>query len=235
MDYYNTGVQGEVLDWGYLVIKPLKNILMELVRFIPNILVALLILFAGWLIAQLCRFLVSSFLKSVGFNSVAEKIGVHEIIGKNNKKIAPNQLVGLMAFWGTIFTTFIIALASLGLRDISSHFNTLLSYVVTILTISIIAVVGIVLSMIVRRIIRSTAKSTGSSKPELPANIARWGILIFTGIVCLSQIGISVEMLSRPVIIILITICAAFILAFGLGGRHWAEKILDRIEKRWGA
>jgi hypothetical protein len=232
VNYYNTDGQDGIVDWAYLVIKPLKSMLIDLVGFIPNILAALLILFTGWVIAHLCRLLVGSFLKSVGFNSVAEKIGISEIVGKDDKKIAPNQLVGLMAFWGVIFTTVIIMLTSLRLSAVSSYLDILFSYVITVLIIAIIAVVGIVFSMIMRRIIRSTAKSIGSSKPELPASIARWAILIFTGIVCLSQMGINLEALLMPAGIILTTLCITFILAFGLGGKHWAEKMLDKIGKR---
>ena len=100
--------------------------------------------------------------------------------------------------------------------------------------VAIIAVVGIALSMVVHRIIRSTAKSTEMSKPELSANIARWIILTFTGIVCLSQVGIrlDVDMLLIPAGVILVTLCITFILAFGFGGRDWAQRMLEKIGKK---
>jgi len=229
MDYY--GAKDGTLDWGYLIVKPLKDMLADLAGFIPNILGALLILFAGWMIAHLCRLLVGKFLKSIGFNSIAEKIGIPEVTGKNNEKIAPDQLMSLLAFWGVLLASFIMMLTRLGLNDLSFHIDKLFSYVITILIAVIIAVVGVALSMVVHRIIRSTAKSTGTSKPELSANIARWIILAFTGIVCLSQIGFHIDMLLIPIGIILATLCITFVLAFGLGGRMWAERMLDKIGK----
>ncbi|MDD4202172.1 MAG: hypothetical protein PHQ52_01765 [Candidatus Omnitrophica bacterium] len=234
MNCYNPDTQCGTFDWGYLVVNPLKCMLIELVRFIPNILIAVLILFIGWVTAHLFRSLVSGVMKSIGFNSIADKIGISQIEGKDNKKIEPNEIVGLIAFWGTILASFIIMLNNLQLREISYQLDKLFSYVITILVISIIAVVGIVLSMIVYKIIYSTAKSTGSTRPEISANISRWIILFFTVIVCLSQIGVRIEMLLMPAAIILGTLCITFIMAFGFGGRHWAERVLEKLSKKWG-
>jgi mechanosensitive ion channel-like protein len=231
MDHYVSGQSGAI-DWSNLVGRPLKDMLVELVKYIPDLLAGLLILLAGWLIAHVCRVVVSKFLKSVGFNNVAEKIGISEVDGKNDKKIAPNQLAGLLAFWGVMLTSIIMMLARLGLRDLSFHIDKLFSYVITILIIAIIAVVGIALSLVVYKIIHSTAKNSGIAKPTLPANIAKWVILVFTVIVCLSQIGIDIEIFLIPLGVVLITLCITFILAFGFGGRHWAAKVLDKIGKK---
>ena len=233
MKYYDTEAYETVLDWGYLVVEPLKRMLVQIVGFIPNIVTALLILLVGWIIAHISKCVVSKFMKVIGFNSVAEKIGISGIEGEGDKKIEPNYLVGAIAFWGVIFTTVIIILNNLQLRTLSFHLDRLFSYVVTILITATLAVVGIVLSMIVYKIIFSTAKSTGFAKPELSANISRWVILFFTSIMCLYQIGIDIEMLLMPAAIILVTLCITFVLAFGMGGRSWAEKMLNKIgEKR---
>ncbi len=228
-NYYNYADQP--IDWNYLVVQPLKNLLINVIAFIPDIITAILIVLAGWLIANIFKTLIGTCLKSVGFNKIAKNIGVNEVTAEDGRKIQPNQLVGLITFWSIMFISFIMMLSRLRLRGVSTQLDRLFSYVIIITIISVIAVIGIVLSMIVSRIVRTTAQSIKSSKADSYAAVSKWVILIFTLIICLSQVGIRQEMIIYLAAAIILTLCITFVLAFGFGGKNWAGKVLDKISK----
>ncbi|MBU4304989.1 MAG: hypothetical protein KJ893_05130 [Candidatus Omnitrophica bacterium] len=50
------------LNWNEQVVLPLKNILVDIVGFIPHIIFAVLILLAGWIVAKIVMFVTSRFL-----------------------------------------------------------------------------------------------------------------------------------------------------------------------------
>ncbi|MFH2138536.1 MAG: hypothetical protein ABII88_08505 [Candidatus Omnitrophota bacterium] len=234
--YSGTCPVSQKLDWNVLVFDPLKNMFIEAVRFIPDLLLAIFIILIGWLIAKLAQVIISGFLKSIGFDGFAKMIGVATILEENKENaIAPHKWFGLLAFWVTMIISFVMALNKLRLRIASIHLDNFLQFLMSIFTVVVIFVLGMFLSFVVSKIVKSVAEHTKIQKPELWANITRTAILVFTSIVCLVEIGLPPQIMLIAISGIYISLCIVFVVSFGIGGVGWASKVLDRtLEKKEG-
>jgi hypothetical protein len=65
---------------------------------------------------------------------------------------------------------------------------------------------------------------------RLIANLVRWGILLFTAAMVLTQLGIAKEIVIAAFTILFGGVVLALAIAVGLGGRNIAR---DALERRW--
>ena len=225
-------VASNTFSWNELVVEPLKMIGINIVAFLPNIVSALLILFAGWVVAHIVRVLLKKCLKSMDFDKIAEKIGVKSLLGGDEQKLLPHVWFSVLGYWMTLFVAFLMALDNLNLRIMSTRLEELFSYLMTVIVMLIIVVAGMFLSMVVSRVVKTTAESIKMNNPGRIANVARWLVLTMTLIICLVHIG-----LPRDIFVVVIggtylTLCITFILAFGIGGSRWASTLLEKFTKK---
>ena len=66
------------------------------------------------------------------------------------------------------------------------------------------------------------------------STIAEYGVLIFAVFVALEQLAIGTQLLTTAFAILFGAICLALALAFGLGGRDWAVRAIDRWANKKG-
>jgi hypothetical protein len=64
------------------------------------------------------------------------------------------------------------------------------------------------------------------------ALVAKIVIYVFVGFVCLSQLGVAIDMVEKTFVLIIAAVCVAFAVAFGIGGRNFAANMLAKLEKK---
>ncbi|HVJ13676.1 MAG TPA: hypothetical protein VNC62_19050, partial [Burkholderiales bacterium] len=57
-------------------LEPLRSFLISVGEFLPRILLALLVLVAGWMVAKMVRFAIARGLRAVNFNVLTERAGM---------------------------------------------------------------------------------------------------------------------------------------------------------------
>ncbi len=216
------------LDFNSLVVRPLETMLAQLLGFIPDLVAAIYILVFGWVIAQVLRLIVAGFLKAIRFDGIAEKSGLSEIIKEGDKTASAAKWVSVLVFWVAIFVSIIIALDRLRLRIASDSLDQFLRLFVSAVTAVVIMTFGMFLSEIIARLVKTIAGKLNAPRAGLHANIVRWAVLIFTGILTLAQFGIPGQFVLIAVGAVFLTLCVTFIIAFGTGGSAWAAKILNK-------
>ncbi len=219
-----------IWDWQKLVVDPLKKFLVDVMAFIPDVLVALCLLVTGWVVGRVLQLIVMAFLRAIGFDAFAEKTGMTGLWG-GSEKIAPHRWVGLLVFWTAMFVSFVLCLDQLRLRIASSELNQLFHFALMVITVLFIFGVGMFLSLVCSKMVRVFAQQLKIEKPEVYAAWARGIILTFTLLACLMHIGVPETIIFGVAGTGFLTLCLAFILAFGLGGRAWAGKMLDRFSR----
>lgn len=220
--------QNVALDLNNLVVRPLETMLAQVLGFIPDLVAAIYILVFGWVIAQILRLMIAGFLTAIRFDGIAEKTGLSEIIKEGDKSASASKWVSVLAFWIAIFVSIIIALDRLRLRIASESLDQFLRLFVSAVTAVVIITIGMFLSEVIARLVRTIAGKLNAPRAQLQANIVRWAVLIFTSILTLAQFGIPGQFVLIAVGAVFITLCITFIIAFGTGGSAWAAKVLNK-------
>ncbi len=223
------------IEWGNLIVDPVRQMLTKILAYLPVLLGALLILIVGWIVAKIIRSIVNGVLKVVRFDTLADKAGVSEILSKGDLKITAGEVVSGLVYWLVIIMVLVMTVNALGLPNTSDVLASLFAYIPQVIAALLVLVVAMFLASFVSGIVQIAAANAKLPKPELLAGISRWAIIIFALTIALAQLGIGTLLVTATFNIILGGIVLALALAFGLGGKDAAARYLEELkEKRSG-
>jgi len=221
-----------VIEWGNLIVDPVREMLTRIMAYLPVLLGALVILIVGWIVAKAIKRIVDWLLKTVRFDALADKAGISEILRKGGLKTSAREVVSGLVYWLAIIMVLVMVVNALGLPKASDVLASLFAYVPKVIAALFILVVAMFLASFVSGIVRIAAGNAKLPKPELLAGISRWAIIIFALTVSLAQLGIAPLLVTATFNIILGGVCLALALAFGLGGKDAAARYLEELKKR---
>ena len=76
-----------------------REFLHQIAAFLPKLLLALLVVVAGWLLAKAVRFAVQRALRAINFNVLTERAGTDNFLKQAGMQGDTTTLFGLVAFW----------------------------------------------------------------------------------------------------------------------------------------
>lgn len=200
--------------------RPASRVLDQILAATPHILAAALILMLTWYVARFAAGLLSRLLENAGFDGLPAKLGLSHAFADGNR---PSRLVGkLVMFFALLFAT-VEAASQLGFGQVSELVATFIAFGGDLLLGGAILVIGFWLSGVAAAVISRASPEGG----RLPANLARFAIMGLVFAMGLRAMGIANEIVQMAFGLTLGSIAVAVALAFGLGGREAAGKLLD--------
>ena len=200
--------------------RPATQVLHQILGAVPHIIAAAVILLLTWYVAKFAAGLLTKLLESAGFDSLPAKLGLsHALSGATS----PSRLAGAVVLFFALLFGAVEAASQLGFHQVSDVVTTFIAFSGDILLGSAILVVGFWLSGVAATAIRRASPEGG----QLAANVARFAILGLVIAMGLRAMGIANEIVQLAFGLTLGAIAVAVALAFGLGGREAAGKLLD--------
>ena len=145
---------------------PVQNMVNEAVLYLPNIFMAGIILFVGYILAKIVRGIVEGLLGSLNIQQQAEKIGIFK-----NSNLP--KLLGSFVFAIVIITSLIIAFEALGVQAISQPATAMLYQIMSAVPNIIAAGIILILAYVVSRFVASLLVEViaGTGVDEIPAKL----------------------------------------------------------------
>lgn len=223
---------GEIMNsWSMITINAFQNMWEKVISFLPNIVIALVVLLIGWGIAIILGRLTESIIKAIKIDLLIEKSGFNQSIKKSGVEINVAHWLGLLVEWFFIFVSLLATSEILGLNQFSVFLNRILNYFLpNLIVASIVLAVGIWAGRVVGKIIEGSVALANAKVEKFTAAIAKWAVYIFALIFALTQLGITPGLLQTIVAGIIAMIALAGGLAFGLGGKEYAQEVLENIK-----
>jgi Conserved TM helix len=217
-------------NFGEAVISALGHALDLLLVFVPLLLGFLLILLVGYIIAAALSKTVTFLLRKIGFDNLANRIGLSRLEQNMGVRLDPAGVLGKIVFW-FIFLVFLVpATNALGLTAVSGILNTMIAYIPNVFVAILVLFLGTLAATFVADIVRGATASANIGNPNLFANVARYAIIGFAALIALEQLQIAPALLNILFTAIIGALAIAFGLAFGLGGQDAARRWLNRGE-----
>lgn len=217
---------------GEVIAFSLQDLYNRLLAFVPNLVVALIVLILGWIIGMGLGNLVEKVLDMLKVDSLANSLGLDRLSARTGKKLSVSRFGNWLVKWFFIVATFLAATDILGLSQVSSFLYTgVIPYFGNVIVAVAIMLIGMVAAKFLEGVVRHSLAAGGLHTSDSLALITRWSILIFAFLAVLSQLNVGdrfVEMLFQAFVAML---AIAGGIAFGLGGKEHAKKALDSIEK----
>jgi hypothetical protein len=197
---------------------PATQMLQTVLNAIPLIVGAVILLGIAFFIARWVGGLIEQVLPDLGFDRAVHGMGVFPAETK------PSMIVSRIASTAIMLFFAIEATKMLNFGGISAILNNVLEIGARVVFGSVIIAVGFLLANLIAGIIKSSSQG-GSMGPT----IVRFAIMGLFAAIGLSQMGIGGPIVEIAFSSIVIAAAVAGALAFGLGGRDAAAKLLDRM------
>jgi hypothetical protein len=220
------------IEWGNLIVDPVREMLTKVLAYLPTLLGALIILVIGWMIAKVIRGLVNRVLKIIRFDTLADKAGITEVLRKGDLKATTGEVLSGLVYWLVIIMVLVMVVNALGLPQASEVFESLFAYIPSVIAGLFVLVIGMFLASFVSGIVRTAAGNANLPKPEILAGVSRWAIIIFAATIALGELGIATLLVTTTFNIFFGGVCLALALAFGLGGKDAAGKYLEQLMRQ---
>jgi hypothetical protein len=191
--------------------------------YVPRFLLALLLLFVGYLLARWLERAVERLLRRVRFNRLLERAGVMDAMERSGSHMQSSRVVGHLVFWTVMFVFLIVAANAAGFDSLAAVLPELVSYVPSALAAITIIIVGIVLGAFVGGLIMASAGMLRGG-PTL-ARVGRGGVILLAVFMALQELGVATEIVTTAFAILFGAFALAMALAFGLGNRELAGEI----------
>ncbi len=209
-----------------------RGFLVQLGEFMPKLLLAIVILVAGWLIAKFLLFAVIKGLKLINFNVVTEKAGIDKFLKQGGIAKTTIDILGILIYWLAILFTLLIAFETLGLTVVSDLFTQITLFVPNVIVAVIILAIGLYFARFVGDSVVAYSKNIGLEDAELLGRVCRYGIMVFVVVIALDQVDVADDIIRWTFFIVIAGIVFGLALAFGLGGQKWAAGQLDKFVKK---
>src|SRR5260221_3885095 len=146
----------------------------QLYRYVPALFGALVILFAGYLLARLLEKGTDRLMRKIHLNQILERGGVMEAVERSGSRVNPTRVAGSLVFWFVMFAVMLVAANALGLESLANVFSELVSYIPSVIAAIVIILVGIVLGGFVGGLIAASAGALHGGRA--PARVRRGGV-----------------------------------------------------------
>ncbi len=214
------------------IVDSLSNLYSEVVLFLPNLVVAVIVLILGWLIGTFLGRLVHSILEAIKIDVLADQLGLDRLSARAGRKFSIAKLGHWVVKWFFFIGSLIAASEILGLTEVTNFlYQGVLTYAGHVLVSIIILLLGILAANFLSGVVSSAVKAGGLHSSAMLASVTKWAIVIFTVIAALSQLQIATLFLQDLFRAVVALLAIAGGIAFGLGGREHAKKVLDEIEQ----
>lgn len=204
--------------------QPATAMLNQIMYAIPQIIAAGLILIVAYIVSRFVGRLVAELISGAGVDEIPMKLDLQRFLGQTRV----SDVIGCLIIFFTMLFAVSEAANRLGLEQVSVLIAMFIQFGASILLGAVILVIGFWLANIVANIVQRGEYNSSRWLGNL-VRILIMGLVIAMG---LKAMGIADSIVNLAFGLTLGSVAVAFALAFGLGGRQPAERLLtDLLDK----
>lgn len=210
--------------------RELINVSIKVVSFLPNFIIGIIILLAGWLFGLILGRATVHIFDIFKIDSLFGKLGFNHLSKKSGHNVSVGLFFGELVKW-TVIVAFSLAAANIfGLFYISSFLVSILSYLPSVFIAGFILIIANIFADLAEKAIDGSVRAAGL-KTSFAGTIAKYAIVITGILAALNQLGIMSMFANTLFVGIVAALALAFGLAFGLGGKDAASRAIEKIER----
>ena len=221
-----------IQDWSIVTIGALQGAWEGFLLFLPKIIGAIIVFIIGWLIALGIGKLIAGILVKIRFNKLFEKTGWKEALEKAEVKVNPSEFIGAICKWILVIVFLLASVEILGFVQFADFLKEVISWLPNLIVAAAIFVVAIIMADILEKIVKASVKKIGIRYVEFLGIAVKVAIYIFAALAILLQLGITPTIINTLVVGFVGMIALASGLAFGLGRKDAASKLIKDLKEK---
>ena len=219
-----------ISEWGVGLSDAFTGIGVQVLQFLPKLVLAVIIFIAGWVVGSVLCEVVSKIVKAIKIDSILESAGAKGLINRAGFDLNAGAFLGGLVKWFIIIVFLVTALDVLNLEAVNMFLTSVvLGYIPQVIVATLIIVVAAVLADLAQKVLAGGARALESKQAGFVGGIARWSIWIVAILAALNQLGIAGGMMQTLFTGLVAMLALAGGLAFGLGGKDAAAGYLEKL------
>jgi len=204
----------------------------EIITRVPDLLWALIILFFGWIISMKIKDVVINFLNKLRLNQMLKALGWENFFDRFDTKLNVPKFFGIIVEIYFFLLFLIISLDVLNLKTVSGLVSGVIEYYPNIFIGIIIFIFTVFIADFSKKIIVGNLDKEKIVYSNFLGDIVSSGAWVLAILAILYQLQIVQTLILTIFIGVVALIVITLGIAFGLGGKDLAKKILEDVENR---
>jgi len=221
-----------VFDWYSVTLEALQNLWQGFLVFLPKLIGAIIVFVIGWFVALGVGKLIAEILNRLRFNKIFERTGWQEALERAELKVNPSEFIGAICKWILVIVFLLASVDILGFSQFAEFLRRVISWLPNLVVATAIFVVAIIVADILEKIVKATVRKIQIKYVNLLGGIVKWAVYVFAGLAILLQLGITPTIINALVMGFVGMTALALGLAFGLGGKESASKLIEGLKEK---
>ena len=217
--------------WSEVLSLSFKNLWLGVVGFVPNLVVAIIIVLLGWGIGSLFGRVVSQIIKAIKVDEALRKAGVEDFLNKGGLNLNSGNFLGALVRWFIMLVFLVGAFEVLHLSQVTVFLRDILDYLPQVIVAVLILIAAGLVADAMKKIVLSSAMAAEVSSAGFLATATKWIVWIFAILVALSQLGIASGFVHTIFTGLVVALSLGLGLSFGLGGQEAASRVIEKMSK----
>jgi Mechanosensitive ion channel, conserved TM helix len=205
----------------------LENFTRMLAEFLPRFLVMLLIILIGWLVAYALKIVLRGILRMARVEKVSEEAGASRLLREADLP-SMTELLSRAVFWAVWLGFIIVGVSVLGIVSLEHQISNLIALLPQVFVAFLVLFVGMLAANFFSRAALLAAVNAGWPSPRVLSETIRIVIGFLAFSMALEQVGLGKQTVEIAFSIVFGALMLGLAIAFGLGGRRIARRILEK-------
>ncbi|TAK03888.1 hypothetical protein EPO34_01890 [Patescibacteria group bacterium] len=198
---------------------------------LPNVLAAAVVFVAGLVVAAILSHVVLKAVELLRLDELVSKLELKAALERVGLRLHVGRLLAWIVRWFFIIVSLIAATDILGWEQITDYLKQVVIYIPNVIIAVVILLAGILLGNFVRSVVKSAVEAAQLASADFLAGLAKWAIVVFSFMAALVQLQIATAIINTLFTGLVAMLALAGGLAFGLGGKEHAHRVLEQLRK----
>ncbi len=207
-----------------------QRLLSDLILFIPSLIEFILIILIGLLAAWFFALIVEKAINLIKLDKFLKGLKIDQYLSKLGLGLNSGKFLGAVIYWVVILLLIMTVSDRFGFYALSAFIDRAISYIPNLVTSVAVLIVAVLAADFVKGAVKGSAMGAKIRSAKLLGMMVWWVVIIFGLMTALGQLGVNLELIESVVSSLIMGVALAFGLAFGLGGKDYAQHLIEKIK-----
>ena len=219
-----------IQTWGGVFSESLLNLWSGFISFVPSLLGAIILFIIGWVVGSVIGKAITQVIDALKVNKLFESAGANDLMNRAGMKLNVGGFIGGLVKWFVVVVFLMASLEIMGLTQVNDFLReAVLFYLPKVIIASLVLVIATVIAETMQKLVQASAQAANVRGAKMVGSITRYAIWTFAFIIALSELGIAPQFMQILFTGIIAMLAVAGGIAFGLGGKEAAAKMISNI------
>ncbi len=218
------------VTWGDVFNSSLQNLWLGFVGFTPRLVLAIIFFVVGWALGSLIARAFEHVFGTFKVDGLLRSIGVDNFFRRAGMNLNSGYFIGQVIKWFVIVVFLLPSLNLIGL-DYVAYFlkEDVLEFLPRVIVAAFVLIVATVMADFLSKTVMAGSRAMNLKSTNMLGSLVKYTVWVFAFIIALGQLGVAPGYMNTLFAGLVGMLALGGALAFGLGGKEAAGRLLARI------